>query len=199
MCYIPASCTRQREEGTRYRMLAESHAASSLLERADDFGAVYEENYRLLVGTAVEHFRISESDAQALAHEVFLAYFLKATEVINSRAWLVSAICNASKHYLRTRARHVPLPSEFVEMPDPRLTRIGEALPDQLAAREAFSCLTARCQVALRLRYLEGYSIPEVAAELSTSPKYAQKLVSRCLRQAQDRYTRKKEVHDERA
>ncbi len=162
-----------------------------LAERASDFGAIYEANYRLLVGTAIDHFHIAEIDAESLAHEVFLAYFLKADEVLNSRAWLISAIYNACKHYLRLRSRQVPLSGDMVDRPDPQLARIGEILPDQLAARQAFSCLTARCQVALRLRYLEGYSIPEVAAELNTSPKYAQKLVSRCLRQAQDRYTKK--------
>jgi len=164
------------------------------LEDPDDFGAVYEDNYRLLVGTAVEHFNISEIDAQTLAHEVFLAYFLKAQEVMNSRAWLISAICNASKYYLRLRSRYVPLPSAIEEIPDPQ--HLDERLPDQIAAREAFSCVTARCQFALRLRYLEGYSVPEIAAELNTSTKYAQKLVSRCLRQAQCRYMRKGDGDD---
>ncbi len=64
-------------------------------------------------------------------------------------------------------------------------------MPDQLAAREAFNCLTPRCQLALRLRYLEGYSVPEIATELDTSAKYAEKLVRRCLRQAQMRYRAK--------
>ena len=167
-------------------------------ERVDDFGAIYESNYRLLVGTAMDRYRISEIDAEALAHEVFLAYFLKADEIIDSRAWLVSSVCNASKNYLRSRARLLPLPDQFSEQPDPRHAREGESLPNQLAAREAFACVTAKCQIALRLRYLEGYSIPEVAEELNTSAKYAAKLVSRCLKQAQSRYAKKGES-DERA
>jgi RNA polymerase sigma factor (sigma-70 family) len=171
--------------------VAQARQSTALFDRADEFGVVYQENYRLLVGTAVEHFHISEIDAQTLAHEVFLAYFLKTDEIVNSRAWLISAIYNASKYYLRARARYVPLPRELEDVPDPRLERVEEALPDQIAAREAFSCVTARCQLALRLRYLEGYSIPEIATELHTSPKYAEKLVRRCLRQAQCRYTKK--------
>ena len=103
---------------------------------------------------------------------------------------LVSAICNASKFFLRMRARHVALSPEMVEEPDPRLKRVLDALPDQLAAREAFCCVTTRCQLALRLRYLEGYSVPEVAAELQTTPRYAAKLIARCLRQAHARYTK---------
>ena len=174
-------------------MAAELHTAP-VLERTDDFGAIYEQNYDLLVRTAIKHYRISELDAEALAHEVFLSYFLKAHEVINLRAWLVSAICNAAKAFLRRRARYVPLPEESLELPDPHLTRVGDALPDQIAGRDAFECVTARCQIALRLRYLEGYSVPEVAAELHTSHKYAQKLISRCLQQARRRYRRRDEA-----
>jgi RNA polymerase sigma factor (sigma-70 family) len=159
--------------------------------RGDDFGAVYEDNVRLLVGTAMDRYHISEIDAEALAHEVFLAYFLKADEVIDLRAWLVSGICNASKHYLRSRARLLPLSDDFSESPDPR--RQAENLPDQLVAREAFACVTAKCQIALRLYYIEGYSMPEVAEELKTSAKYADKLVRRCLKQAQRRYAKKSE------
>jgi RNA polymerase sigma factor (sigma-70 family) len=170
-------------------MAAEVHTSAGVLGRSGDFGALYEENYRLLVGTAIKNYHISQIDAQTLAHEVFLAYFLKASEVINPRAWLVSAVCNAAKAYLRTRARLVELPPAYAETPDPSLWRIGDALPDQLACKEAFGCLTARCQIALRLRYLEGYSVREVAIELNTSLKYAEKLVRRCLRQAKDRYT----------
>lgn len=158
--------------------------------RTVDIAAVYEEHVRLLVGTAVSRYHIAEPDAQALVHDVFLSYLLKAHEVLDARAWLLSAICNASKYFLRTQARHVALPPEIVEEPDPRLKRILDTLPDELAAREAFACVTTRCQVALSLRYLEGYSVPEVATSLQTTPKYAAKLIARCLRQAHDRYTK---------
>ncbi len=156
------------------------------IEQTIDVGAVYEQHVRLLVGTAIERFQICESDAQALAHEVFLSYFLKSDEVVDPRAWLLSAIYNAGKAYLRTRARHVSLPPEYGEIPDPCPSQ--EVIPNQLAARQVYCCLTARCQLALRLHYLEGYSVPEIAAELRTTPKYASKLVSRCLRQARKRY-----------
>lgn len=141
-------------------------------------------------------YRISELDAEALAHEVFLAYFLKADEIIDSRAWLLSAICNASKGYLRSRARLVPLPDESLQTADEWGTQ--ETLPNALVAREAFACVTTKCQIALRLRYYEGYSIREVATELQTTARYAAKLVSQCLKQAQRRYGKKGE-NDERA
>jgi len=169
-------------------MAAGNRTLARAVDHGGDFDAVYEDHLRLLVGTAIDRFHISETDAETLAHDVFLAYFLKAEQVLDSTAWLVAAMCNASRYYLRTQARQVEMPSEVVAQ-----TRVVEEMTDQLVAREVLCCLTPRCQLALGLRYLEGYSIPEVAAELRTSPKYAGKLVARCLRQAHDRYTKKEQ------
>ena len=149
-----------------------------------DIAAVYDEHAKFLVATAISRFGISETDAQTLVHDVFLAYMLKADEIRDRRAWLLGSICNASRAYLRSRARTQALTPEFSETPDPS----GDVAIPQMLARECLSCLTPRCQLALRLRYIEGYSVPEIAEELSTTSKYAQKLVSRCLQQASERY-----------
>jgi RNA polymerase sigma factor (sigma-70 family) len=167
-------------------MAAGNRTLARAVAHSGDFDAVYEDHLQLLVGTAMDRFHISEMDAETLAHDVFLAYFLKAEQVLDSKSWLVAAMCNASRSYLRTQARHVELPSDVIESRTVEIT-------DQLVAREVLCCLTPRCQLALGLRYLEGYTIPEVAAELRTSPKYAGKLVARCLRQAHDRYTKKEQ------
>lgn len=156
-----------------------------------DFGAVYDAHRRLLVGTAISRFGIGADEAETLMHDVFLAYILKADEILDTRAWLVSAICNASRHYVRTRARAVELSPAAANEPDPASLRVMDRLSDALAARQCFECLTPRCQLALRLRYLEEYSVPEIAIEMETSVKYAQKVVSRCLDQAYRRYESK--------
>jgi RNA polymerase sigma factor (sigma-70 family) len=153
-----------------------------------DFEALYEEHLPLMVGIAVGRFGISETDAETLAHEVFLDFILKAHRVTSVRAWLVASICNASRHYGRVRTRSEALPDSIGEKADPHLTRVIDMWPDQLAAREAIACTTARCQLVLRLRYFEEYSIPEIARELNISEKYAAKLVSECLHQAKRRY-----------
>jgi RNA polymerase sigma-70 factor (ECF subfamily) len=149
-----------------------------------DIAAVYDEHVRLLVGTAISRFGISESDAETLAHDVFLAYMLKADEIRDRRAWLLGSICNATKAFLRSRARTEALGDAISETPDPA----GDLAMPQMLARECLACLTPRCQLALRLRYIEGYTVPEIACELETTAKYAQKLVSRCLQQASARY-----------
>ena len=151
---------------------------------AVDIGAVYDEHARFLVGTAISRFGIAETDAQTLVHDVFLAYMLKADEIRDRRAWLLGSICNATKAFLRSRSRVQALSPDIWETPDPS----SETALPQMVARECLACLTPRCQLALRLRYIEGYSIPEIAEELNTTAKYAQKLVSRCLQQASARY-----------
>jgi RNA polymerase sigma factor (sigma-70 family) len=165
--------------------------SSALTRLGIDFDAVYNQHVPLMIGVAVERFRISESDAQTLAHQVFLAFFLKFNDIRDQRSWFVGAISNACRHYLRKRARDVELSEEMAEKPDPRFVRVSDSLPDELAAREAFGCLTSRCQLALRLHYLDGYSVPEIAAQRHITPAYAKKLVARCLKQARERYGRK--------
>ena len=162
---------------------------SSALSRCGiDFDAVYNEHVPVMIGVAVERFHISQSDAQTLAHQIFLTYFLKPEDVRETRAWFIGAICNASRHYLRMRERDVALPPEIVNEPDPEFASIIDSLPNHIVAREVFGCLTSRCQLALHLHYMEGYSIAEIAAQLHTTPNYAKKLVGRCLKQARERY-----------
>lgn len=165
---------------------SEIPAASAL-----DFEAIYAEHLPLMIGIAVGRFNIPESDAETLAHEIFLDFILKSARVTDVRAWLVGSMFNASRHYGRVRARSESLPETIAQTADPRFSRVLDMWPDQLAAREAFSCTTARCQLVLRLRYFEQYTVPEIAAELGITHRYAAKLIGECLRQAQRRYVRK--------
>jgi len=153
------------------------------------FEAIYEEHFDFLVGVAVRKFRVPDSEAETLAHEVFLTYLRRSDEIRDLHSWLLGAICHASRYYWRLNDRGLePVEAEALERIDPASTRILDSLPDQLAAREALECLSPRCQEVLRLRYFEGCSINELAERLGITPKYAQKLVTKCLRRAEQRY-----------
>jgi DNA-directed RNA polymerase specialized sigma24 family protein len=153
-----------------------------------DFAAIYEWALPLMIGTAVARFGVPESDAETLAHEIYLDFLVKGPAIDDRRGWFVGAVFNASRAYRRKSARHEELPANYTERPDPHLVRVLDMWPDQLAGREAFERTTAKCQLALRLRYFEGYTIPEIAAELGITKTYASKLVSESLRQAHRRY-----------
>jgi RNA polymerase sigma factor (sigma-70 family) len=157
---------------------------------AGQFESLYEAQFEFLLGVAIRKFRVPVSEAETLVHEVFLTYLKRSQEIRDLNAWFLGAICHASRHYWRLNGRSVN-PDEFFDRVDPASARIVDALPDQLAAREALECLTPRCQEVLRLRYFDGCSIAEIAERLGLKTKYTQKLVTKCLRRAEHAYTAK--------
>jgi RNA polymerase sigma-70 factor (ECF subfamily) len=161
-----------------------------------EFEEIYARHFDFLVSVAVRKFRVPEGDAETLAHEVFLTYLRKAGTIRDLHSWLVGAICHASRYYWRLQKRSLALVDDdaSLERIDPASTRILDSLPAQLAAREALACLSPRNQEILRLRYIEGCSIAELAAILGVRPKYAQKLVTKCLRRAEQEYEAKGKV-----
>lgn len=156
-----------------------------------DFEELYAEQFDFLVGVAVRKFRVPDSEAETLAHEVFLSYLKHKASIREVRRWMLGAICHASRYYWRQQGRlgDAGDPDEAIERADPDSMRILESLPDQLAARQALEGLSPRDQMILKLRYFEGCSIHEVAEKLGVKPKYAQKLVTKCLRRAETRYS----------
>ena len=60
-----------------------------------------------------------------------------------------------------------------------------------LTMRAVLDSLPPRYRRILRLRYYEGCSIAEVAESLGVKPKYAQKLVSKCIKKAEKNYLAK--------
>jgi RNA polymerase sigma factor (sigma-70 family) len=155
------------------------------------FEALYHEHFGFLVAIAIQKFRVPESDAETLAHEVFLSYLKDPQHVRDLNKWLVGAICHASRYYWRVNNRMSPDVEAELERIDPSTINILESLPNQLAAREALECLSPRYQEILRLRFFEGLSVPELAARLGVKKKYAAKLLTKCLRRAETLYVRK--------
>ncbi|HEX2123601.1 MAG TPA: sigma-70 family RNA polymerase sigma factor, partial [Thermoanaerobaculia bacterium] len=156
------------------------------------FEAIYEEYFDLLVQISVRKFRVPDSEAETLVHDVLISYLRKSNDVLNLRAWLVGAICHASRHYWRLNGRMVATEAPYAqERPDPASVRILDSLPDQLAAREALECLSPRWRDVLQMRYFEGCTVAEVAERLGVKTKYAQKLITKSLRRAETLYTKK--------
>ncbi|HXH39595.1 MAG TPA: sigma-70 family RNA polymerase sigma factor, partial [Thermoanaerobaculia bacterium] len=133
-------------------------------------------------------FQVPAVDAEALAHEVFLSYLKRKDDIRELHKWLLGAICNASRYYWRQHGRHIEqLDAELAAIqPDPASANILETLPARIAAGEALAGLSPRYQHILRLRYYEGYSINEIAEHLGVTAKYTQKLVTKCLRRAEE-------------
>jgi RNA polymerase sigma factor (sigma-70 family) len=156
------------------------------------FEAIYEQYFGLLAQIAIYKFRIAETEAEALVHDVLMSYLRRSATVVDLRSWLIGAICYASRHYWRLNGRTVPADDEAdARRVDPKSLRILDSLTDQLAAREALECISPRCREVLHMRYFEGCTIAEIAAKIGIMPKSTQKLLTKCLRRAEKLYGEK--------
>ena len=149
-------------------------------------GELYETLASTLETVARAKFGISPSDARCLMHDVFLAYMTTDATIRDPRAWLVGAICNASRVYLRRSRRFDQL--EETTAPD-----FESGIINQIVLAEALATLRPRCRDVLRLRYLIGASIEEVADHLHTSVSYAYNVIHRCLGRANEAMKKERE------
>lgn len=155
---------------------------------ADDVEALYLEHRHLLLYVACRKFRVPDSDAENLIHEVFLAFLQTGTRIENVRAWLVGAMCNASRHYWRTQGRTESLPDNIDDHSDPRSHGLAEKVAMKMTVRQALDYLQPRCRETLWLHYFEGRSAADVARELETTNRYAEKLIHNCLKRVREIY-----------
>jgi RNA polymerase sigma factor (sigma-70 family) len=162
--------------------------AEARASHADDVEVLYTQYRTLLLSVACRKFRVPEADAESLLQEVFVSYLQTGARIENVRAWLVAAICNASRHYWRTQGRAEQLPEDFVEQSDPGSHALPERFALEMTVRQALQYLQPRCRETLWLHYFEGRSASDVARELETTTRYAEKLIHNCLKRVREIY-----------
>lgn len=154
----------------------------------DEIGDLYIKHRPLLLHIACRKFRIGEPDAESLLQEVFLSFMTTTTKVENIKAWLVAAMCNASRHYWRGQGKTESLPENFDDHCDPKSSSIAEQMAIELTLRQALDYLQPRCRDTLFLHYFEGRSAVDVAKQLETTSRYAEKLIHNCLKRVREIY-----------
>ncbi|MGZ5475093.1 MAG: RNA polymerase sigma factor [Thermoanaerobaculia bacterium] len=162
--------------------------AEAKVARADSVEVLYIQYRTLLMSVACRKFRVPETDAEGLLQEVFVSFLQTGARIENVRAWLVAAICNASRHYWRTQGRAEQLPADFVEHSDPASQALPERFALEMTVRQALQYLQPRCRETLWLHYFEGRSAADVARELETTTRYAEKLIHNCLKRVREIY-----------
>lgn len=140
---------------------------------------LYSANFDLLLGIAVSTFGIARDDAVTLVHDVFVSLISRLDEIRDRRAWLVGGICNASRSYLRRC-------ESDAHRRDPNAARqdVREPSDDFVAVGQALDRIDERSREMLRLRYLQGYTVAELAGHFQTSSKYTEKLLRKALLRA---------------
>lgn len=182
---VTPNASRTRTEKSSARAAASS-APPSLA--ADEIEALYVEHRNLLLYVACRKFRIPDSDSENLIQEVFLSFLQTGTKIENVRAWLVAAMCNASRHYWRAQGRMESLPDDFNDHSDPGSHGLADQFAMRMTVRQALDYLQPRCRETLWLHYFEGRSAGDVARELETTNRYAEKLIHNCLKRVREIY-----------
>lgn len=182
----PAAAARKRSESKTQQPRPEPPPAPS--PAADDVEALYIQHRSLLLYVACRKFRIPDCDAENLIQEVFLSYLQTGTKIENIRAWLVAAMCNASRHYWRAQGRTESLPDNIDDHSDPGSHGLADQFAMKMTVRQALDYLQPRCRETLWLHYFEGRSAGDVARELETTNRYAEKLIHNCLKRVREIY-----------
>lgn len=153
---------------------------------ADAFESLYTEYGLLLRVIATRRYHIPPDDAEALVHDIFMAYLERRTYIQEVRPWLIGAIKHASSNYLRKRKPEAELLPEHEEAVDTDAEEREERWVRRITVAAILARLGDRCRETLRRYYLGEETKEHIAAHLSTSPGNVLQLLVTCRKRAQE-------------
>lgn len=148
------------------------------------FEEVYLQHALKLRKIAIRKFSIPPSEAETLVHDVFATYFTHASSVNAVEPYLVGAICNASRLYLRRAGAAAALFCGEA----PCAATPGDALVDEISRKLLLSRMLARaggrCRDLLRRYYYEGETTEAIAGAIGSTPGSVLVFLHKCRRRA---------------
>lgn len=149
---------------------------------------VYLAHAPLLRRVAIRKFGIPPGEAQALVHDVFLTYLVNPRAVRGDlRAYLIGAICNASRNYWRSRRSEGRVFSD-TDAGNAIAGDVFDGLSLNLVVGATLAKLGQRCREVLRRYYLDGDETPLIAAAIHTSASNVNYLMHVCRKRARAIY-----------
>lgn len=148
--------------------------------------ALYVELRPPLFYVAARKFRVPECDAEALVQDAVLSLLTTHSAVEDGRAWLIAATCNLSRSYWRRRMRAEEVEGRrFSDVEDAgdRARTAGRTVSAAIVGG-LLGRLRPRHRDVLRLHYLEGLDVRQLAERYATTRRYACKLITESLRAA---------------
>lgn len=163
-----------------------SRAASS----ESEIDRIYLENAAFLRRIAIRKFRVPPAEAEALVHDVFINYLIRARHVRGEvRGYLVAGICNASRNYWRSQKLETRLFSDDdLAAIDARGEDLLDGLVLNLVVASILSRLGARCREVLKRYYLDGDDSATIALAMETSPANVNYMMHVCRKRAREAY-----------
>jgi len=178
-----------------------SAGANAVIARSGDenaapseFESIYFSYAPLLRRIAVFKFGVPRSDADALVHDVLATYLANPTNVRDLHPYLIGAICNASRQYLRRDASERALFCDSTACGATPGDEMVDGVIRTLVINSTLSRLGASCRDTLRRFYLTGDSAPAIAESRNTSANYILRLLHYCRKKARAIYATMNEV-----
>jgi len=168
----------------------EERTTSSAPKRtaAADAAAAFEEVYLLYAAKlrkiAVRKFHVPIPEAETLVHDVFATYITHAAAVRDVERYLVGAICNASRRWLK----RADAADELFCGEGPCAATAGDALLDEIARKLLLSRMLAgsgsRCRALLQRYYLNGETTSAIAETMHSTPATVLVFLHKCRKRA---------------
>jgi len=137
---------------------------------------------------AIRRFRIEAGDAEVLVQDVFTTYFQHAADVERLEPYLIGAICNASRNYLRRSSASKALfcgEQPCAATPD-------DALLDEVERKALLSKMLARvgcdCRDLLHRFYVNGEGTDVLAQALGMKRESVKVKLFKCRQRALEAY-----------
>ena len=137
---------------------------------------------------AIRRFRIEAGDAEVLVQDVFTTYFQHAADVEMLEPYLIGAICNASRNYLRRSSASKALfcgEHPCAATPD-------DALLNELERKTLLSKMLARvgcdCRDLLRRFYVNGEGTEALAQAFGMKRESVKVKLFKCRQRALEAY-----------
>lgn len=137
---------------------------------------------------AIARFGIPAQDAEVLVQDVFMTYFQHKDDVESLERYLVGAICNASRNFLRKAMTSKAVFSEE----EPCAATLGDELLNELERKRLLSQMLGRvggrCREMLHRFYINDEGTDTIAAELGLARGSVKVMMFKCRQRALDAY-----------
>jgi DNA-directed RNA polymerase specialized sigma24 family protein len=156
---------------------------------ASPFDEIYDTYAPLLRRIAIAKFGITANDASDLVHDVFATYLVNPTRVAELRPYLIGAICNASRGYLRKTATvRDGVCSGLDECQVASDDELQDGVVRDVLIGRILGRLGRSCRDALYRFYIHGETAAVIAKRRNTSAGYIGRLLHLCRKRARDAY-----------
>ena len=161
-----------------------NHPASSPTygDAPQAFEEIYLQHVTKLRKIAMRKFHIPPQDVETLVQDVFVSYFMHAQSVRDVERYLVGAICNASRNYLRRSGAEEALFCGEVPcaaLPGPAIL---EEIERKMLLRTLLGRAGRRCREYLERYYWKGESTKAIADAFDSTPGSILVLLHKCRR-----------------